>query len=405
MKCLRLAAVIISAAITLSAGAQSLWNRSHLENLKRDIKQSCYAESFRNLLAEADSALNCRPLSVMDKFKAPASGDKHDYMSQARYAWADPTKPDGLPYIMRDGESNPELERLDRVPLSTTTGRISNLALAYYLTGAEKYAAKAAELIRVWFLDPETCMNPNLEYAQVFPGHNGDKGRSYGLIDSYSFIDMVNAVPLLEGSASFDTADSEALKDWFRAFTRWMLTSEQGREEDAGANNHSVAYDAQIIAYALYTGDNETAERVIAAFPKRRMYRQIDPDGRQPHELTRTRAFHYSWYNLTHFVDIMLMAKNMGKDISNVSSFDGRNLYRALDFLIPYIVYGKEVWPYQEIGDWDEVVQNLVRDLYRTGAYLAPERKDYIKIYNEYGKYRPGELFNLLYLDNCNTAE
>lgn len=405
MKCLRLAAVMISAAIALSAGAQSLWNRSHLENLKRDIKQSCYAESFRNLLAEADSALNCRPLSVMDKFKTPASGDKHDYMSQARYAWADPTKPDGLPYIMRDGESNSELERLDRIPLSTTTGRINNLALAYYLTGDEKYAAKAAELIRVWFLDPETRMNPNLEYAQVFPGHNGDKGRSYGLIDSYSFIDMVNAVPLLEGSALFDAASSEALKDWFRAFTRWMLTSDQGREEDAGANNHSVAYDAQIIAYALYTGDKETAERVIAAFPKRRMYKQIDPDGRQPHELTRTRAYHYSWYNLTHFIDIMLMAKNMDKDISNVSSFDGRNLYRALDFLIPYIVYGKEAWPYQEIGDWDEVVQNLVRDLYRTGAYLASERKDYIKIYNEYGKYRSGELFNLLYLDNCNTAE
>lgn len=401
MKCLRLAAVMISAAITLSAGAQFLWNRSHLENLKRDIKQSCYAESFRNLLAEADSALNCRPLSVMDKFKTPASGDKHDYMSQARYAWADPTKPDGLPYIMRDGESNPELERLDRIPLSTTTGRINNLALAYYLTGDEKYAAKAAELIRVWFLDPETRMNPNLEYAQVFPGHNGDKGRSYGLIDSYSFIDMVNAVPLLEGSASFDAASSEALKDWFRAFTRWMLTSDQGREEDAGANNHSVAYDAQIIAYALYTGDKETAERVIAAFPKRRMYKQIDPDGRQPHELTRTRAYHYSWYNLTHFIDIMLMAKNMDKDISNVSSFDGRNLYRALDFLIPYIVYGKEVWPYQEIGDWDEVVQNLVRDLYRTGTYLVPYREDYVRIFDECAEYRPGELFNLIYLDKC----
>lgn len=401
MKCLRLAAVMISSAITLSTGAQSLWNRSHLENLKRDIKHSCYAESFRNLLAEADSALNCRPLSVMDKFKAPASGDKHDYMSQARYAWADPTKPDGLPYIMRDGESNPELERLDRIPLSTTTGRINNLALAYYLTGDEKYAAKAAELIRVWFLDPETRMNPNLEYAQVFPGHNGDKGRSYGLIDSYSFIDMVNAVPLLEGSASFDAASSEALKDWFRAFTRWMLTSDQGREEDAGANNHSVAYDAQIIAYALYTGDKETAERVIAAFPKRRMYKQIDPDGRQPHELTRTRAYHYSWYNLTHFIDIMLMAKNMDKDISNVSSFDGRNLYKALDFLIPYIVYGKQAWPYQEIGDWDEVVQNLVRDLYRTGTYLVPYREDYVRIYDECAEYRPGELFNLIYLDKC----
>lgn len=42
-------------------------------------------------------------------------------------------------------------------------------------------------------------MNPNLEYAQMIPGRH-NKGRSFGVIDTYSFIEMLDAVQLLEQS-------------------------------------------------------------------------------------------------------------------------------------------------------------------------------------------------------------
>ena len=53
-----------------------------------------------------------KPPSVMDKGVTPPSGDKHDYMSQAPYWWPDPTKPDGSPYIRKDGERNPEIDKI-----------------------------------------------------------------------------------------------------------------------------------------------------------------------------------------------------------------------------------------------------------------------------------------------------
>src|SRR5215831_17811958 len=59
------------------------------------------------LIKAADRALEQKPLSVVDKKKVPPSGDKHDYLSQAPYWWPDPSKPDGLPYIRRDGETIP----------------------------------------------------------------------------------------------------------------------------------------------------------------------------------------------------------------------------------------------------------------------------------------------------------
>src|SRR6516164_3783053 len=57
------------------------------------------------LRKDADAALKQGPLSVTDKAINPPSGDKHDYMSLAPYWWPDKNKPNGLPYIRRDGET------------------------------------------------------------------------------------------------------------------------------------------------------------------------------------------------------------------------------------------------------------------------------------------------------------
>ena len=93
-------------------------------------------------------------------------------------------------------------------------------------------------------------MNPHLRYAQMVPGVNGGLGRCYGLIDSYSFVEMLSAVKLLEQSKAFTRRDAQQLKAWFAQFLQWMLTSEQGIEESRQANNHSVAYDVQLLSYA-----------------------------------------------------------------------------------------------------------------------------------------------------------
>lgn len=377
--------------------AQSIWDVSHLADVKQSLDKAYYATAYRKLKAEADSLLAAEPLSVMMKEKLPASGDKHDYMSQARYFWPDPTKPDGLPYVNRDGVSNPELEKLDRNRLGETACRVTTLSLAWYFSNDERYAQKATELIRVWFFDKDTRMNPNLEYAQMIPGIDGGKGRCYGVLDSYSFVEMLDAVALLEHSEAFTSKDSKQLKAWFKQLLDWILTSPQGKEECRQANNHGTAYDAQVIAFALYTGQLKIAEKVITALPEKRIFTQIEPDGRQPHELRRTLAFGYSQYNLTHLIDIFQMAQKIGIRIDNAVSADGRNFYKAMDFLAAYIGKDVQEWPYRQISNWEGKQQEFCKDLYRT-YLLNPERKDYLKLYRANRILDLADRFNLLYV-------
>ncbi len=156
------------------------------------------------LVARADRALKTKPPSVIHKTKPGASGDPHDYASQAPYFWPDPNSSNGLPYIARDGRVNPEsrTEASDQQRVELLGQTVEPLALAYYFTGKEIYAEHAASCLRAWFLDPATRMNPNMNQAQAVPGKN--TGRGIGIIEAGGIIEAADAAGLLAGSRVLD---------------------------------------------------------------------------------------------------------------------------------------------------------------------------------------------------------
>lgn len=397
--------ITICALLTMSAStfAQSILDAKQLAYAKAHLKDAAYSQAFRNLVSLADGDLLLKPPTVMTKEYIPASGSKHDYVSLARYAWPDETQPNGLPYVMRDGVSNPELKKFDRNKLSAMANAVYRLSLAYYFSGEEKYAQKATELIRVWFIDKKTKVNPNLRFAQHIPGKAD--GRCYGVIDAYSYVEMLDGVQLLEKSKSFTQKDSKLLKAWFSQLLKWLLTHPQAIEESYQKNNHATAYDVQVAAYALYTGNKKVFSDIVDNFPKRRIATQIMPDGKQPYELRRTLAFGYSQFNLKHIIDLMLMIKHQGVDFRQYCVSGEHSFFKAMDFLAPYMGKSVSDWPYQQISGWEDKQQEMAKDFYRT--YLLDEsRKDYFQIYRNVKMRDWRDLFVLTYekptkLDNA----
>ncbi len=152
--------------------------------------------ALAKLERDAQKALTTEILPVTAKTALPPSGDKHDYMSQAPYFWKNPNTKDGLPYVRKDGERNPEIKNFpDHDSMDLLGATIERLATAYYFTGKEEYAARSTELLRMWFLDPKTLMHPNLEYAQAVPGVND--GRGTGILESRALTRVVDGIDCL----------------------------------------------------------------------------------------------------------------------------------------------------------------------------------------------------------------
>ncbi|GHU89835.1 hypothetical protein FACS1894155_07400 [Bacteroidia bacterium] len=356
-----------------------IWSASHLAEIREKIKQNDekYRPACKILLEKAEKHLNTGFYSVMRKKHVSPTGDKHDYMSLAPYTWPDPKRPDGLPYITRDGERNPELNEYDRNSLGNMCEMVVDLSLAYFFSNKPEYADKAAGQIRAWFLNPETKMNPHLTYAQFVPGVNENKGRSYGIIDVYSFLEMLDGVAILQQANALTPQDITALQAWFTDFLYWLTTSEMGLAEKNAKNNHSLAYDATCARFALFVNDTGLFNTILSEFPEKRLYPQIEPDGSQPLELRRTLALHYTLYNIDHMLDLCQMSGEQGKKLYFTRSEDGRSIGKAIDFIAPYVGKPQNEFPYQHIHSWDKA-QNYLCWILKRASYF-----DNTKGYNE----------------------
>lgn len=310
------------------------------------------------IVRQAEQQLTAPHVAVTDKrTQLPPSGNKNDYYSLSPYWWPDSTKADGLPYIRRDGVTNPESkEDLDQPRVSGLAERVQVLTLAWWFTGDRQYADMAVGQLRAWFITPATRMTPHLRFAQHVRGNNAERGS--GIIDSRSFIEVVDAIGMLETSPAWTPAVDSAVRNWFREYLTWLTESPNGITEHAAKNNHGSWYAAQVAAYALFVGDSATAKR-LANETMNRIAWQFEPNGKQPEEFARTRSFHYSNFNLEALSRVAEIGRLVGVDVWGYTSPDGASLQKGIEFMAPYVDKQKD-WP----GDQLDPVNR--GDLFRT---------------------------------------
>jgi hypothetical protein len=343
-----------SAQIKLSTDYLIKTDMAVLEKNKKaiDAKDASLLPAYYQLLKVADKLLKFTPVSVMDKTEIPPSGNKHDYVSLAPYWWPDSSKKDGLPYIRKDGKTNPEVKNYpDKTNMPQLCENVYFLGLAYYYSGNEKYAQHASKLLQVWFLDTATKMNPNLNYGQFVKGRND--GRGAGIVDTRQFIFSIDGVELIKKSKSWTKANNTGLQKWFAEYLNWLTTSKNGKDELDADNNHGVWYDAQTLAMAVFI-ENKVKENEIVNRSISRLDKQMDKDGFFPLEMARTTSMGYSTFILNAFNIIAQLSEKTSTDFWNTQTKSGKSLNKGLQALLPYISKEKP-WFGQQIKDFKYV--------------------------------------------------
>ena len=310
-----------------------------------------YTKPLDQLKADAEKALKFKPVSVMNKTDLPPSGDKHDYMSIAPYWWPNPNTANGVPYVRRDGEINPEVKNFpDKVVLPGLSASIYHLSLAYYFTGKEAYAEHASKLIRVWFLDEATKMNPNLKYAQSVKGVTD--GRAEGVIDTRHFMHIMDAIQLLRESKAWTKKDQQGMEAWVKEFIYWLGSSTIGTEEKNAPNNHGVWYDAQLLAYAGFLRDTSLI-RTIYTRVLTRLDQEMDAQGSFPLEMRRTTSLHYSVFILNAYNSLATRFQQLGLDLWQTKTASGKSLKKGFDFILPYLLRTQQ-WTGPQINEFKQ---------------------------------------------------
>lgn len=317
-----------------------------------EIKSHLGERERLELKSYADKMMELTPLSVTYHESPAVSGDVHDYYSEGPYWWPDPENPD-WPFIRRDGECFPGRFNHHYSDLCTLTEAVAVLSQAGVFLDEKKYHKKAMELIRGWFLDDETKMNPNLNHAQAIRGRCS--GRGIGIIDTCILLRVVLGVNLIAYNGGFES-EIVALKAWFQEYIHWLKTSENGIEEKTCHNNHANWYNTQLAAYSAFVGDFECVNECFEMFKNTIIPNQTGEDGSFTDEIQRTRSYHYTKYNLEASCILCMIAQQMGVDLWNAEMQGERGIKKSVMFFKPF--YSNPfLWNYQQIdvqGAFDE---------------------------------------------------
>ena len=331
-----------------------IWRQANLESVKNAINDGDpqFDRALANLTSQADKALMRGPYTVVHKTRIPPSGDPHDYMSMAPYWWPPNGTRTDAPYIRRDGEVNPERDGdgFDRMRLRLFIKDVSALSLAAWFLDDRRYAGHAELLVRVWFVDPATRMNPNLEFAQGVPGRS--TGRSFGIIDTVSLTDTVDAIQLLSYAAMIEEEVIAETRRWFASYVRWLTSDEMALTERNARNNHGTHYDAQVMTFASFARNCTMVARILQD-TRVRIRMQIRADGLMPEELNRTRSLHYHVFNLHAFLKVARLAEHIGEDLYTYTPESAGSIVKTISKLAVYS--GRETrWPYPNMGSGSE---------------------------------------------------
>ena len=308
----------------------------------------------RELMDLADKYMQTPPLSVTFHKSPAESGNIHDYFSEGPYWWPDEKNPDG-PYIRRDGEKNPDRFNYHREDMEKLCDAVCVLAQAGLYLNKEEYFKKASALIEVWFLDEETKMNPHLEYGQAIRGICS--GRGIGIIDTSALVRLIYGADIIRMTGHYDR-ETAGLKKWFEDYTTWLNTSEKGLEEKNYFNNHSNWWNTQVAAYCAFTGNEELLAECFEKYKNDILVNQVDEKGRFTDEITRTRSYSYSVFNMTACAIIAEIAYYKGVDLWNYTAKNGNSLKKCVEFFKPYYE-NLFLWEYEQITEEECIGEKL----------------------------------------------
>ncbi len=347
--------------------------------------------SIKNkVILKADVHLNKKFKTIIDKEILPPSGNKHDYISRAIYYWPEKTS-HNKKWKYVDGKINKEsLTKTDHNTYYKMLRGLQDLSLAYQISGDIKYAKKSVELIKEWFIDEETKMNPHFNYAQAIPGKND--GTPSGIIDARGILWVIDAVKIIGNSQFWNEELDDSFREWCSELLDWLQNSEFGERESAANNNHGTYYDLQIIKLATFLDKISVVDEMLPSIKTNRIEKQISLDGSLVEEMKRTNPHMYSIFNLSALIGIAEVANEYDIDLWNYKNENCGSIKDGVDFLVKnYRDDNRKIFK-NKVS-----YKNLMRILPRANALSDSE---YTEVINQIISQNPNTDLTHLYFSN-----
>lgn len=333
------------------------------------------------ILAKATNAMGearaVMPITSAQAKRSP--GTANDYYSEPEEYFPAKDATSDAPWVRRVNEVNTKAFTNHRGLVYNMGDAVAALTAAFVVTGESRYAARAAEHLRAWFVAPETRMTPSLQFAQRIPGTPA--GRPEGVIETVPLAEAARSVRFLVVSDALTTAELTAIRKWFTDYATWMNESRMGGLARDMKDQHGSSWLFQSAAYADanvtgLTSDDTTLSALRHRFRSATLRAEMNGTGIFPHVVSSPNPYRDCLFNL----DLLCLAcELMTTRFDNPWEFelqDGPGLRAAIAYHYPAIA-NRAVWSYPaDLAHFKDLPGRRISLLLAGRAYRHPEYVD-----------------------------
>lgn len=253
---------------------------------------------------------------------------------------------------------DPETHKANVAGMDSDSYAAYATALAYRLSGEEKYGKKAVYFLKAW-----STINKS------YSGYDG------ALAMARSGCGLAIAAELMTDTELWGIIERNQFNNWIKGVYR-----KSGNEIRNRKNNWADWGRYASILSASLTEDMAGANENVRLI-KSDLFDKIAPDGHMPEEVKRgADGTWYTYFSLSPLTAAGWIGFNMtGENIFEMESGDGASIKKAVDYLL-YYVQNRDKWPWHPDptnGSPSKWPGNLVEALY--GIYENPAYINYVQ--------------------------
>lgn len=189
--------------------------------------------------------------------------------------------------------------------------RLTNLTMAYALTGREDFRSKTAEYVLAW---AKTCQPPENPI---------DATNLEILLEAYDLVRPTMAGP-----------DQLKVDNWVRSVAKTLIDSDDPKRGTYW--NNWKSHRVKIVALAAYTLGDIALESWSLETVKDLLDKNLNPDGTTLDFMERD-ALHYQVYDLEPLlVTAILFQRTQNQDLYDLRTSTGASLKQCVAFVVPF---------------------------------------------------------------------
>lgn len=277
-----------------------------------------------------------------------------------------------------DPRTSSKLFRAHTVALRNTSVNIACLSATYHLTHDEKYAHRAGDHLRAWFVTPATRMLPNADLAGREYG--SETGTPAGMSDLAPLAELVRSTSFLVDSQALAPDEFDTLNQWFADFASWLDTGRNaGIARDAKDHRASVwlLIRSAIARSARSDSDLEACRKRFRAPTLRN---QINEAGIFPQEVATPNPYRNTLFNFDLLAGACQLLNSPFDLLWDYQLIDEVGIRSVAAYLYPLILH-PEKWTY--VADADHFMELPGPRPALLFAGRAYERPEYVSLWRK----------------------